>query len=178
MCDIVMVRTLEQGIVGRFAKHSGVPVINGLTNENHPCQILGDLFTYMEHRGLIRGRTVAWVGDSNNVCHSWLQAAALLDFKLHVSTPPGYEIEEERVNKNCETFTDPMHAARGADLVTTDVGTSMGFEAEDEERRRAFHDWQVAADMMRAAKKTPLFMHSLPAAPPPAVAPHPVSCPH
>ncbi len=163
MCDIVMVRTFEQDIIDRFAKHSRVPVINGLTNENHPCQILGDLFTYMEHRGPIRGRTVAWVGDSNNVCHSWLQAAALLDFKLHVSTPPGYEIEEERVNKNCETFTDPMHAARGADLVTTDVWTSMGFEAEDEERRRAFHDWQVDADMMRAAKKDALFMHCLPA---------------
>ena len=163
MCDIVMVRTFEQDIVERFAKHSRVPVINGLTNENHPCQILGDIFTFIEHRGPIRGKAVAWIGDSNNVCHSWLQAAALLDFKLHVSTPPGYEIEEERVNKNCETFTDPMHAARGADLVTTDVWTSMGFEAEDEERRRAFHDWQVDADMMRAAKKDALFMHCLPA---------------
>ncbi len=163
MCDIVMVRTFEQDIIDRFAKHSRVPVINGLTNENHPCQILGDLFTYIEHRGPIRGRTVAWVGDSNNVCHGWLQAAALLDFKLHVSTPPGYEIEKERINQNCETFTDPMQAARGADLVTTDVWTSMGFEAEDAERRRAFHDWQVDADMMRAAKKDALFMHCLPA---------------
>jgi ornithine carbamoyltransferase len=163
MCDIVMVRTFEQEIIERFARHSRVPVINGLTNENHPCQILGDLFTYIEHRGPIRGKTVAWIGDSNNVCHSWLQAAALLDFKLHVSTPPGYEIEKERISQNCETFTDPMQAARGADLVTTDVWTSMGFEAEDEERRRAFHDWQVDADMMRAARKDALFMHCLPA---------------
>jgi ornithine carbamoyltransferase len=163
MCDIVMIRTFEQTIIDRFAKHSRVPVINGLTNENHPCQILGDIFTFIEHRGSIRGKTVAWIGDSNNVCHSWLQAAALLDFKLHVSTPPGYEIEKERVNKNCETFADPMQAAKGADLVTTDVWTSMGFEAEDEERRRAFHDWQVDAEMMRAAKKDALFMHCLPA---------------
>src|SRR6266852_5550395 len=163
MCDIVMIRTFEQSIIDRFAKHSRVPVINGLTNENHPCQILGDLFTYMEHRGPIRGRTVAWIGDSNNVCHSWLQAAALLDFKLHVSTPPGYEIESERVNKNCETFADPMQAAKGADLVTTDVWTSMGFEAEDEERRRDFQASQVDAEMMRVAKKDALFMHCLPA---------------
>jgi ornithine carbamoyltransferase len=163
MCDIVMVRTFEQAIIDRFAKNSRVPVINGLTNENHPCQILGDLFTFLEHRGPIRGRTVAWIGDSNNVCHSWLQAAALLDFKLHVSTPPGYEVESERINRNCETFADPMQAAKGADLVTTDVWTSMGFEAEDEERRRAFHDWQVDAEMMRAAKKDALFMHCLPA---------------
>jgi len=163
MCDIVMVRTFEQDIIERFARHSRVPVINGLTNEHHPCQILGDVYTFIEHRGPIRGKTVAWIGDSNNVCHSWLQAAALLDFKLHVSTPPGYEVEKERVNKNCETFADPMRAAKGADLVTTDVWTSMGFEAEDEQRRRAFHDWQVDADMMRAAKKDALFMHCLPA---------------
>jgi len=163
MCDIVMVRTFEQDIIDRFARHSRVPVINGLTNEHHPCQILGDVFTYIEQRGSIRGKTVAWIGDSNNVCHSWLQAAALLDFKLHLSTPPGYEIESERLNRNCETFADPMRAAKGADLVTTDVWTSMGFEAEDEARRRAFHDWQVDADMMRAAKQDALFMHCLPA---------------
>jgi ornithine carbamoyltransferase len=163
MCDVIMVRTFEQDIIERFARHSRVPVINGLTNEHHPCQILGDVYTYIEHRGPIRGKTVAWVGDSNNVCHSWLQAAAIFDFKLQVSTPPGYEIENERVNRNCETFADPMQAAKGADLVTTDVWTSMGFEAEDEERRRAFHDWQVDADMMRAAKKDALFMHCLPA---------------
>src|SRR6266446_6338956 len=125
MCDIVMVRTFEQDIIDRFARHSRVPVINGLTNEHHPCQILGDVFTYIEQRGSIRGKTVAWIGDSNNVCHSWLQAAALLDFKLRVSTPPGYEIESERVNRNAETFADPMQAAKGADLVTTDVWTSM-----------------------------------------------------
>ena len=163
MCDIVMIRTFEQDIVERFAAHSRVPVINGLTNEYHPCQILGDIYTFLEHRGSIRGRTVAWIGDSNNVCNTWLQAAALFDFKLNISTPPGYEVEAERVNRNCESFADPMAAARGADLVTTDVWTSMGFESENEERRRDFHDWQVDAEMMKAAGREALFMHCLPA---------------
>ncbi len=163
MCDIIMIRTFEQTIVERFARHSRVPVINGLTNEYHPCQILGDLYTYSEHRGDIRGRTVAWIGDSNNMCHSWLQAAELFDFKLNVSTPSGYEVENSRLSRNSEAFADPMDAARGADLVTTDVWTSMGFESEDAERKRDFHDWQVDAEMMRAAKKDALFMHCLPA---------------
>ncbi len=163
MCDVVMIRTFEQDILERFARHSRVPVINGLTNEYHPCQILADVYTYVDHRGPIHGRTVAWIGDSNNVCNTWLQAAALFDFKLNISTPPGYEVESERITKNCETFADPMEAVRGADLVTTDVWTSMGFEAENEERRRDFQAWQVDAEMMRAAKKDALFMHCLPA---------------
>jgi ornithine carbamoyltransferase len=163
MCDVVMIRTFEQDILSRFARHSRVPVINGLSNEYHPCQTLADVYTYEEQRGPIRGRTVAWVGDSNNVCNTWLQAAQVFDFKLNVSTPPGYEIEVERVVGNCESFADPMQAARGADLVTTDVWTSMGFEAENAERRRDFQDWQVDAEMMRAAKKDALFMHCLPA---------------
>ncbi|OGA25604.1 MAG: ornithine carbamoyltransferase [Betaproteobacteria bacterium RIFCSPLOWO2_02_FULL_65_24] len=167
MCDIVMIRTFEQEIVERFAGHSRVPVINGLTNEYHPCQILGDIYTYIEHRGSITGRTVAWIGDSNNVCNTWLQAAELFDFNVHVSTPPGYEIEPERAGlygtDHYEQFADPMKAARGADLVTTDVWTSMGFEAEDQERRKAFEDWQVDDEMMKAAKHDALFMHCLPA---------------
>ena len=163
MCDVVMIRTFEQDILERFARHSRVPVINGLTNEYHPCQILADVYTYIDHRGPIRGATVAWIGDSNNVCNTWLQAAALFDFKLNISTPPGYEVESERITKNCETFADPMEAVRGADLVTTDVWTSMGFESENEERRRDFQAWQVDAEMMRVAKKDALFMHCLPA---------------
>jgi len=163
MCDVIMVRTFEQEILSRFAGSSRVPVINGLTNEYHPCQILADVYTYIEQRGPIRGKTVAWIGDSNNVCNTWLQAAEIFDFKLHVSTPPGYEIEPERVTKNCESFANPMQAAKGADLVTTDVWTSMGFEAENEERKRDFQDWQVDAEMMKAAKKGALFMHCLPA---------------
>ena len=163
MCDIIMVRTFEQDIIARFARNSRVPVINGLTDEYHPCQILADIYTYIEHRGALRGHTVAWIGDSNNVCNTWLQAAAIFDFKLNISTPPGYEVEPERLNRNAETYADPMAAARGAHLVTTDVWTSMGFEAENEERKRDFHDWQVDAEMMKAAKKDALFMHCLPA---------------
>ncbi len=167
MCDIVMIRTFEQEVIERFARHSRVPVINGLTNEYHPCQILADIYTYIEQRGAIAGRTVAWIGDSNNVCNTWLQAAEGFDFNVHVSTPPGYEVEPERAGlygtDHYEEFADPMQAARGADLVTTDVWTSMGFEAENEARRRAFEDWQVDADMMKAAGPDALFMHCLPA---------------
>jgi ornithine carbamoyltransferase len=167
MSDIVMIRTYEQAIIERFASHSRVPVINGLTNEYHPCQILADIFTFIEHRGPIQGRTVAWIGDSNNVCNTWLQAAEVFDFKVKVSTPPGYEVEAARAGlhgtAHFEQFADPMDAARDADLVTTDVWTSMGFEAENEERLRDFADWQVDAEMMRGAKADALFMHCLPA---------------
>ena len=167
MCDIVMIRTFEQDIVERFAHHSRVPVVNGLTNEYHPCQILADLYTFIEHRGAIKGKTVAWIGDSNNVCNTWLQAAEVLDFNVHVSTPPGYAVEPERAGlygtDHYEEFADPMDAARDADLVTTDVWTSMGFEAENEARKRAFEDWCVDADMLRQAKSDALFMHCLPA---------------
>ena len=167
MSDIVMIRTYEQEIVERFAGHSRVPVINGLTNEYHPCQILADIFTFIEHRGSIQGKTVAWIGDSNNVCNTWLQAAEVFGFRVHVSTPPGYEVEAERAGlhgtEHFRQFGDPMDAARGADLVTTDVWTSMGFEAENEERLRDFADWQVDAEMMRAARPDALFMHCLPA---------------
>ncbi|HUQ24648.1 MAG TPA: ornithine carbamoyltransferase [Burkholderiales bacterium] len=163
MCDVIMVRTFEQDIIERFAANSRVPVINGLTDEYHPCQILADVYTFIEHRGAIKGKTVAWIGDSNNVCNTWLQAAEIFGFKLNVSTPPGYEIEKERTSKYCESFADPMQAARGAHLVTTDVWTSMGFEAENEARKRDFQDWMVDAEMMKAAKKDALFMHCLPA---------------
>jgi ornithine carbamoyltransferase len=164
MVDVVMIRTFEQSIIERFAQHSRVPVINGLTNEYHPCQILADLYTYTEHRGSIAGRTVAWVGDGNNVCATWLQAAAIFDFRVHVSTPPGYELPRDTCDPHhCAVFDDPEAACEGADLVTTDVWTSMGFEAENEARQRAFGNWQVDAAMMRRAKADALFMHCLPA---------------
>jgi ornithine carbamoyltransferase len=167
MVDVVMIRTFEQTIIERFAAHSRVPVINGLTNEYHPCQILADVYTYIEHRGSIQGKTVAWIGDSNNVCNTWLQAAALFDFNVHVSTPPGYEVEPERAGifdtSLYQSFTDPMEACHGADLVTTDVWTSMGFEAENAERQRAFARWEVDQEMMARAKSDALFMHCLPA---------------
>ncbi len=167
MVDIIMIRTYEQSIIERFSAHSRVPVINGLTNEYHPCQIMGDIFTYTEHRGSIKGKTVAWIGDSNNVCNTWLQAAKIFGFSVHVSTPPGYEVESGRSDTgdtgHFETFADPLDAARGADLVTTDVWTSMGMEAEDAERKHDFEDWQVDAEMMRVANEDALFMHCLPA---------------
>ena len=167
MVDIVMIRTFEQAIIERFSGHSRVPVVNGLTNEYHPCQILGDIYTYVEQRGSIHGKTVAWIGDSNNVCNTWLQAAEVFDFNVHVSTPPGYEVEPERAGlygtDHYEVFEDPMKAARGADLITTDVWTSMGDEAESTERKRDFEAWRVDKPMMRAAKKDALFMHCLPA---------------
>ena len=167
MTDLVMIRTYEQTKIERFAAHSRVPVINGLTNEYHPCQILADIFTYIEHRGSIAGKTVAWVGDGNNMANTWLQAAELLDFTVHLSTPSGYEVDQSiagvRSNASYKVFKDPMQACAGADLVTTDVWTSMGYEAENEARKKAFADWCVDTDMMRAAKPDALFMHCLPA---------------
>jgi ornithine carbamoyltransferase len=167
MVDVVMIRTFEQAIIERFAAHSRVPVINGLTNEYHPCQILADIYTYVEQRGSIEGRTVAWIGDFNNVCRTWLQAAAIFDFKLNVSAPPGYGIESATIEaseaKHLEAFADPVAACTATDLVTTDVWTSMGFEDEGEDRRSAFAGWMVDARMMSAAKSDALFMHCLPA---------------
>jgi len=161
MCDIVMIRTFEQSIIERFARNSRVPVINGLTNDYHPCQVLADVYTFVEHRGDIRGKTVAWIGDSNNMCRTWLQAAEILDFRLNVSTPPGYELKKR--SSHVKAFADPAQACRGADLVTTDVWTSMGFEAENKKRMKAFAGWQVNGAMMRVARKEALFMHCLPA---------------
>ena len=170
MVDLVMIRTYEQTKLENFAAHSRVPVINGLTNEFHPCQILADIFTFIEHRGSIAGKTVAWVGDGNNMANTWLQAAELLDFKVHVSTPRGYEIDQQLAvgaggasAGSYAFFSHPLDACRGADLVTTDVWTSMGYEAENEERKRAFANWCVNAEMMAAAQPGALFMHCLPA---------------
>ena len=167
MVDIVMIRTFEQSIIERFAEYSRVPVINGLTNEYHPCQILADIFTFIEHRGSIAGKTVAWIGDSNNMCNTWLQAAEMLGFKVHVATPPGYEIKADEAGllnaDHYREFTDPNEAVKGAHLVTTDVWTSMGFEAETEERKKDFVDFCVDADMMARAAPDALFMHCLPA---------------
>lgn len=165
MVDIVMIRTFAQSIIERFAAHSRVPVINGLTNEYHPCQVLADVFTYIEQRGSIQGKTVAWIGDSNNVCKTWLDAASLFDFKMQVASPPGYELQatDSASNKYFERFSNPHDAARNADLVVTDVWTSMGFEEEAEERKRKFADFQVDGDMMQLAHNDAIFMHCLPA---------------
>ena len=179
MVDLVMIRTFEQTKIERFAAHSRVPVVNGLTNEYHPCQILADLFTFIEHRSTpgqtsptdcLKGITVAWVGDGNNMANTWLQAASLLGFKVHVSTPRGYEIDAKMASSaggisagSYQFFSDPHEACKGADLVTTDVWTSMGYEAENAARQKAFADWCVTPAMMAAAKPDALFMHCLPA---------------
>jgi ornithine carbamoyltransferase len=167
MVDLVMIRTFGHDKIERFAAHSRVPVINGLTNEFHPCQILADIFTFQEHRGSIQGKVVAWVGDGNNMANTWLQAADLLGFTVHLSTPSGYEVDQAvagvRSRDSYKVFKDPMDACRGADLVTTDVWTSMGYEAENEARRKAFAEWCVDEDMMKVARPDALFMHCLPA---------------
>jgi ornithine carbamoyltransferase len=166
MCDIIMVRTFGQEIIERFAAHSRVPVINGLTNEHHPCQVLADIFTYIEHRGSIAGKIVAWVGDANNMLYSWLQAAQVFGFHVNVSTPKGYDIDPELVAKDnlrYTVFPDPADACVGADLVTTDVWTSMGFEEENAARLKAFNGWIVDGAKMQRAHPDALFMHCLPA---------------
>ncbi len=167
MVDLIMIRTFEQTRIERLASHSRVPVINGLTNEFHPCQILADIFTFIEHSGPIEGKTIAWIGDANNMAYTWLQAAELLGFTLHVSAPQGYTLDAQRIGTPTASvlrqFDDPMDACRGAHLVTTDVWTSMGYEDENETRRRAFADWCVDTEMMAVADPDAIFMHCLPA---------------
>jgi ornithine carbamoyltransferase len=167
MVDIIMIRTFGQDILQRFASNSRVPVINGLTNEYHPCQVLADIFTYYEHRSPIRGKTVAWIGDANNMAYTWIEAAHILGFTLNVSTPAGYPLDPNLIAPECALayrhFDDPNAACENADLVTTDVWTSMGFEAENEARKTAFADWCVDAEMMSRARPDALFMHCLPA---------------
>lgn len=167
MVDLVMIRTFEQEKVERFASHSRVPVINGLTNEYHPCQVLADIFTFVEQRGPLSGKTVAWIGDANNMSYTWLEAARIFGFQLNVATPKGYEMKSQRGealdHDHLTSFTDPIQAAKGAHLVTTDVWTSMGFEAETEARKNAFVGFCVDQKMMAVAHKDALFMHCLPA---------------
>ncbi|HEU4850569.1 MAG TPA: ornithine carbamoyltransferase [Telluria sp.] len=164
MCDIIMVRTFGQDIINRFAANSRVPVINGLTNEHHPCQVLADIFTYYEHRGPITGKTVTWIGDANNMLYSWLQAAEVFGFHLNVATPKGYDMDMSLVTTDRYTvFDDPRAACEGADLVNTDVWTSMGYEKENAERLQAFAGFIVDDEKMARAHKDALFMHCLPA---------------
>ncbi len=166
MCDIIMIRTFGQEIIERFAANSRVPVVNGLTNEQHPCQVFADVFTYIEHRGSIAGKCVAWVGDANNMLYSWLQAAEVFGFHLNVSTPAGYDINPALVSQNNLRYTifkNPADACAGADLVTTDVWTSMGYEQENVARLKAFDGWIVDSVKMQRANPDALFMHCLPA---------------
>jgi len=167
MVNIVMIRTYEQSIVERFAKESLVPVINGLTNEYHPCQIMADIFTYVERFGSITGKTVAWIGDSNNVSRTWLQAAKVFGFKLKLACPKGYEMTvldgQEYGPDVFETFRDPFEAVKGADIVTTDVSVSMGYERETLQRKKDFINYKVTEQLMKAAKPEAIFLHCLPA---------------
>ena len=155
MVDVVMIRTFEQTIIERFAAHSRVPVINGLTNEYHPCQILADIYTYIEHRGSIQGRTVAWIGDSNNVCNTWLQAAAVFDFNVHVSTPPGYEVEPERAGMPDGTPLPVVRrpdrgVPRRATSSPPTCGPAWASRPRTTSGAATSRDWQVDAEMMRA----------------------------
>jgi len=166
MVDCIMIRTFDHAMVERFAAHSRVPVINGLTDLVHPCQLLADMQTWFEHRGDIQGRTVVWVGDGNNMCHSYINAARRFDFQLRIACPEGYDPDPavlEPAADRCEIIRDPMAAATGADLIVTDVWASMGQEEEQAKREAAFAGFQVNAEMMAVAKPDALFMHCLPA---------------
>lgn len=166
MVDMVMIRTYAHDTVERFAEYSRVPVINGLTDEYHPCQLLADIQTYVEQRGSLAGKTVAWVGDGNNMCNSYIQAAELCDFELRIATPKGFEPEDEFVTpyQNRVTLTnDPRAAVAGADLVVTDTWASMGQEDEKKQREKIFSGYQVNKELMSFAKADALFMHCLPA---------------
>jgi ornithine carbamoyltransferase len=166
MTDCVMLRTNSHRTVEIFAEYAGVPVINGLTDQSHPCQLLADMQTYLEHRGDIAGKSVAWIGDGNNMCHSYIESAALLGFELRIACPEGYDPSEEYLNKakgHVTVLRDPREAARNADLVVTDVWASMGQEEEQARRAAAFKDFQVTQDLMALADPNALFMHCLPA---------------
>lgn len=166
MVDLVMIRTFGQDRIEAFSRYSKVPVINGLTDEYHPVQIMTDIMTFMEHRGSIQGKRVAWVGDANNMSYSWLEAAKILGFHLSLAIPEGYELDTSLIPEGTDYYSvtrDPIQACKDADLVTTDVWTSMGFEQENAKRMADFADYQVNARVMAAAKPDALFMHCLPA---------------
>lgn len=166
MVDAVMIRTFDHEAVERFADYSQVPVVNGLTDRFHPCQLLADLQTFLEHRGDIRGRKVAWIGDGNNMCHSYINAARLLEFELHIACPEGFDPDEdvlEAAGDRCMLTREPVAAAQGVDLVVTDVWASMGQEEEQKQRERAFAGFQVDSALMAHAATDALFMHCLPA---------------
>jgi len=166
MVNAVMIRTFEQEKLELFARCSRVPVINGLTDRFHPCQLLADMLTYLEHRGDFRGSTVAWIGDGNNMCQSYVNAARLFDFRLRIACPGDFCPEPDVLAgaaDRCTVLQDPMAAAEGADLVVTDVWASMGQEQEQKERERAFASFQVDEAMMGNAAADALFMHCLPA---------------
>lgn len=167
MVDIIMVRTFEHEKLERFATHSMVPVINALTDLHHPCQLLADMQTFVEANGDIKGKTVTWIGDGNNMCHSYIHAAELLNLNLRIASPKGYEpldqVLEEVDSSRVTLCDDPVEAATDADLVVTDVWSSMGHEQQQKQREAAFRNYQVNDQIMKVAKSDALFMHCLPA---------------
>lgn len=166
MVDCVAIRSFSHSTLEHFATYSQVPVINALTDSYHPCQLLADIQTYFEHRGDIQGRTVAWIGDGNNMCQSYINAACQFDFQLRIATPAGYEPSTsllQTAGERVQVMTDPREAATDADLIATDVWTSMGQEEEKQQRHQSFRSYQVNHEVMRLARKDALFMHCLPA---------------
>jgi len=166
MVDAVMIRTFEHEKIERFADYSVSPVINALTDQYHPCQLLADMQTWFEHRGDIKGATVTFIGDGNNMCHSYINAAQQFDFQLHIATPASYKPDADIVataGDHVTLFEQPLEAARGSDLVVTDVWASMGQEEEQLERQKEFAGFQVNRELMSLANKGALFMHCLPA---------------
>jgi len=168
--DAIMIRTFDHGMVKELAENAKVPVINGLTDLLHPCQIMGDIMTIVEHLGTIEGKKVVFVGDGNNVARSWLNAAARFPFKFVLTSPDGYQIKDSYVkevkmdgNPDYEWVEDPLKAVKGADVVYSDVWASMGQEAEKTERKVAFGRYQIDDRMMSLANRDSLFMHCLPA---------------
>jgi ornithine carbamoyltransferase len=166
MVEIIMIRTFAHAKIQRFAEYSSVPVINALTDYCHPCQLLADMQTYIEQRGPIRGKTVAWIGDGNNMCNSYIEAARLFDFQLRIAVPEGYEPDQQLLTDHAqyvELLRDPLAAATSADLVTTDVWASMGQEQENERRMKDFKNYPVDGNIMAQAKADAIFLHCLPA---------------
>lgn len=166
MADAVMIRTFEHATVEKFAAYSQVPVINALTDDYHPCQLLADIMTFVELRGPIKGKTAAWIGDGNNMCHSWMNAARQFDFHLNIACPEGYEPDETLLAELGDRVTlthEPNDAAYNSDIVVTDVWASMGQEEEQQKRERAFANFQVNSALMALANEDALFMHCLPA---------------
>ena len=166
----IMIRTFDQNMVETLAANASVPVINGLTDLLHPCQIMGDMQTIIEHRGPMEGKKVVFIGDGNNVARSWLNAAARFPFKFVLTSPPGYQINDSYINEvrelgdpDYEWIADPKEAVQGADVVYSDVWASMGQESEKAKRLEVFKSYQVNEELMSLAHKDAVFMHCLPA---------------
>ena len=166
MVDCLAIRTFEHRKLEQFAEHSTIPVINALTDDFHPCQLLADMQTYNEHRGSVSGKRVAWIGDGNNMCQSYINAASVFDFELIIACPEGFEPHPDLVSKYSDRVSilyEPKQAAKNVDLVVTDVWASMGKEEEQVKRRASFVNYKITAELMALAASDALFMHCLPA---------------